>query len=242
MYNMKGMPTFYRDMLSICAQYNSLNSKTPKTLNEIKKQILWGNKYIVINKTPIFNKMWIESGITTIEDIVDNNGFKSSEEIVGKLISSHNWMSEFMKIKIAIPSTWMNMFNVDNHLQSVLKIEPIYSKNSKVKHFYKGFLTNNTYIPNVQSKWEKELNLQGLEWCNIWYKKVYCMKHVSKIGEFNFKLLHKILCCKKKLKLWNLSESDLCERCSQEIDDEKHMIAKCEKIKQVNLINSINAR
>jgi hypothetical protein len=48
--------------------------------SKVRKQILWGNRFIAFEKNYLFFKEWINSGIFFVNDIIDNNG-KITQEL-----------------------------------------------------------------------------------------------------------------------------------------------------------------
>jgi hypothetical protein len=49
-------------------------NKSPHNFREIKKQIIWGNKYIKYKGKCLVKVNWIKSGIIFINDILDEYG------------------------------------------------------------------------------------------------------------------------------------------------------------------------
>ena len=47
---------------------------SPLTFSNVRKQIIWGNRFITFEKQYLFFKEWINSGIFFVNDIIDNNG------------------------------------------------------------------------------------------------------------------------------------------------------------------------
>jgi hypothetical protein len=72
----------------------------------IRRQWLWMNKYIKINKKEIKWNQWINKGIKIIHDIVDNQG---NFLTVAKLEEKYDFRCDFLKynsLKDAIPKIW----------------------------------------------------------------------------------------------------------------------------------------
>ena len=74
-----------------------LNS--PLTFSNVRKQILWGNRFITFEKKYVFFKEWINSGIFFVNAIIDNNGKITQEFFLHKLKNKSNWISEFSILK-----------------------------------------------------------------------------------------------------------------------------------------------
>ena len=89
----------------------------------IRKQIIWGNKYITFDKKSLFFKNWIKSNIIFVSDIIDEHGQINEETLLQKLIDKTNWISEFNTLKIAIPKKWKTLLKIDDSLKSKVKTE-----------------------------------------------------------------------------------------------------------------------
>jgi hypothetical protein len=62
--------------------------------NTIRKQLIWGNKYIKVKgKSLLFNN-WINSNLIYINDLLDEKGKLTEEFICKKLKCNLNWISE----------------------------------------------------------------------------------------------------------------------------------------------------
>jgi hypothetical protein len=61
---------------------------------EIRKQIIWRNKYIKYKGKCLVKVNWIKSGIIFINDILDEYGHISEYKIIAKLRNKQNWISE----------------------------------------------------------------------------------------------------------------------------------------------------
>jgi hypothetical protein len=48
-----------------------------------------------------------------------------------------------------------------------------------------------------------------------------------KILSFQYKITHRILACKKNLKIWNIALENLCDVCHNEIDGIEHHLVAC---------------
>jgi hypothetical protein len=70
-----------------------------KHFANIRKQLIWGNKYIKVKgKSLLFNN-WINSNLIYINDLLDEKGKLSEEFICKKLKCKVNWISEIYTFK-----------------------------------------------------------------------------------------------------------------------------------------------
>ena len=66
--DLEGLPLFYRNILTV---WQILHSKVPLSVNEIKEEILWNNRFIKIGGKTVFYKAWVSKGILRIKDILN---------------------------------------------------------------------------------------------------------------------------------------------------------------------------
>ena len=78
-------------------------TKTLSHFAEIRKQLIWGNKFIMFKNKSLMFDNWINSDLIYINDILNENGEISQNLILDKLKYKNNWISEFICLKKAIP-------------------------------------------------------------------------------------------------------------------------------------------
>jgi hypothetical protein len=90
-----------------------LASQTLYVKEDILDQNIFGNAKFSYNGNALFFSSFSLSDIQKIEDIWDDNTncFKSSTEIFNSLYDRRNWISEYSRIKKAIPQELIRMLN-----------------------------------------------------------------------------------------------------------------------------------
>ena len=101
-----------------------LNS--PLTFSMVRKQILWGNRFIIFEKKYLLFKEWINSGIFFVNDIINKNGKITQEFILQKLKNKSNWISEFSILKKAFPKNWIEILKTDSSVKGIVNIKKDY--------------------------------------------------------------------------------------------------------------------
>ena len=77
--DLEGLSLFYRNILMV---WQILHSKVPLSVNEIKEEILWNNRFIKIGGETVFYKAWVSKGILRIKDILNaHDNFLSFQEL-----------------------------------------------------------------------------------------------------------------------------------------------------------------
>ena len=68
-------------------------TKTLSHFAEIRKQLIWGNKFIMLKNKSLMFDNWINSDLIYINDILNENGEISPNLILDKLKYNNNWIS-----------------------------------------------------------------------------------------------------------------------------------------------------
>ena len=87
---LNNIPEFYKNVLTSWIKTGGGQLSSPLTFSNVRKQILWGNRFITFEKKYLFFKEWINSGIFFVNDIIDNNGKITQEFILHKLKNKSN--------------------------------------------------------------------------------------------------------------------------------------------------------
>ena len=214
-----------------------LNEKPKIDLDvmDIRRQCLWLNKHIKINKQEIKWNTWIQHGIFLIHDIVTNEGkFISLEEMVER----HNFRGQVLQynsLKDSIPKEWREMLktikipldaiNVKENLYMIIEKHELplqYITNKQV--YWK--IIKSIQLPHVtKTKWETELNIDEKEWVNIFYNSFKIRD--TKIRAFQYKLILNLVPCNLYLYRIGKTNSYKCNFCVN-IDHISHYFYECE--------------
>ena len=200
------MPAFYKDILSFFAEI-----KSPYKYEQGQETILFNNKAILTGGKPFFLREWFSKGIIYIKDLLNENGqFLSFQEFQRKYDRRTNFFN-FYQVINAIPKVLVTKArNQDERLKEIYlgnhntKIRlgeniEIDLLKTKAKDFY-WLLSNkvNYFFPTGPKKWSNIMNLNFAEWRHIFnLAKEICRE--SKLKEFHYKFLHRIIVTKKEL-------------------------------------------
>lgn len=76
---------FYTDIIEYNIELNNINTTHQlKSFSEIRKQIIWGNRYIKFNGNGLIFHEWINAGLVFVNDMIDKNG-ETRESILSSL-------------------------------------------------------------------------------------------------------------------------------------------------------------
>jgi hypothetical protein len=212
--NIKGLklnriPKFYLNALQSFSKFRT--KFTPNSLQDILDTPLFCNENIKFCAKSLFFKSFLLSGLRTIRDIWDEEilNFKDSIQIYNSLFDKRNCISEYSKIKAAIPNTYVSILKKVENLSrnkngkikrvdiSMLSNYNIFIKPKDLKLKCIQKILNPQVLPKAKIKWENEYD-NDINWGQILgnLKKTYLK---NKISEFQWKSIHNILYTECKL-------------------------------------------
>ena len=206
----KALPEFYKECIVTWAL---LNEDNPSSLSEIVNQVIWNNRFICIEFKSIYSKRLIDLGIVKIGDLYDTRAeFKSNKE---PLYSTLSPIDHFLLFSLfaAFPQEWCKVLKADKISISskthdlilddfYLRIEGkrVYFRSLQSKSLYESLVSKISTTPTAQRKYNDFFNTHTsqLDW-----EKIYLLPFKTtldtKLREFQYKLLNRILYTKKML-------------------------------------------
>lgn len=169
-----------------------------------------------------------------VKDIFDERGqFLTQEDLERNFKIKTNFL-DINKLKRAIPKPWVNMLCGQGEVRAVQDTDQAGFTFSTINSLtalgcYKILVKQKATPPVAKLKWEKEILIQEENWPKI-YMLPYSTTRETKLQSFQFKLLHRIIPCKKWLFNIKISDSPLCVACG-ETDDLAHFFYLCPDIK-----------
>ena len=118
------LPQFYKEVI-MAWHLSGGGIKAPQNANDYRREMIWGNKYILSKGKTLFYEHWKNSGINFVDNLLTNDGkFKPATEILKLLKNKKNWLIEYNTIINSIPKTWKE--DLENNCYSKVKtrIEP----------------------------------------------------------------------------------------------------------------------
>jgi hypothetical protein len=221
---------------SLIKNWAILNNKeiTAMDVMDIRRQCIWLNKHIKINKQEIKWTTWINKKIILIHDIIDEQGkFLSPNELTERY-NIRGQVLQYNSLKDSIPKEWREKLKtikiprdeIDTNEGLYIKIDkhvlPLrYVSNKQV--YWK--LIKTIQIPHVTKiKWETELEIHEEQWTNIFYNSFKIRD--TKIRAFQYKLIMNLVPC--NLYLYRIGKTDTykCNYCAN-IDHISHYFYEC---------------
>jgi hypothetical protein len=141
-----------------------------------------------------------------------------------------NWLCEYKTLLSVIKPlckkydfTNVKYLNIKNERKFHFATGVSCLNNKKCQFFYKNLIHKKFVKPCYQTKLSQEFAIPVND-SNLW-KNIYSRKDINdnKIAEFNYKMLHNILCNNAYLSKWFRDKGDNCNICKT-IENTKHLL------------------
>ena len=234
------LPEFYKNALKALCE---LKAKCkPTNIQEILKTQLFCNADIKFQRNSLFFKSFLRSNIHTIGDIwnEETKMFKDCNLIYNSLVDRRNCISEYSKIKAAIPDNFIKILKgieFEQENRNTLKFcgTEMYTKSGdfikpeklRLRNIQK--VLNPLSVPKAQIKWENDYN-EDFNWSLIWgILKTFDIK--NKIIDFHWKSIHNIIHTEYRLMRMGLSQvQGKCHFCKHHFETQTHLFYNCKMI------------
>ena len=249
----KSIPLFYRSILVYFSELKTLYS-----FDQAQNIILFNNKEILVDSKTFFIREWFKKGILSIQDLLHNTGQPMTyQEFTNKYSCKTNFLQYYQVIS-AIPKHLLakakstkpinKELYSDNNLSLQLNESiTLYLNKIKTSDFYTLLCTKiHTTGHSGPQRWSKDLSLDEDKWEKIFTSlKTVCRE--TKLKEFQYKLIHRIVVTKKELYRYGIKEDDECIYCGEK-DSINHTFRDCHFVKNFiqrvinwfNIENKIN--
>jgi hypothetical protein len=228
---------FYENIQNIWSKIRLI--KNP-SLYYIKNQYIRKNRHLKIdNKCTLWTKL-TNSNIKKIEDFLDINGnFYTLNELNEKYNTDLNFLELYMIIH-SIPRDWKNEIKNTKDIEGELdgsmskQITDLQDLTFMAKDVYWILISNKYTIPVHQKRWSDEFPIMKETediWPRIYFGAHHNIRNV-KIQSLQYKLICRIISCKKKLYDWRIVNNKNCEICGAE-DSIQHFFIDCTIVKDL---------
>ena len=232
----KSIPLFYRNILVYFSELKTLYS-----FDQAQNIILFNNKEILVDSKTFFIREWFKKGILSIQDLLHNTGRPMTyQEFTNKYSCKTNFLQYYQVIS-AIPKHLLakakstkpinkELYSDNNLSLQLNESVTLYLNKIKTSDFYTLLCTKiHTTGHSGPQRWSKDLSLDEDKWEKIFTSlKTVCRE--TKLKEFQYKLIHRIVVTKKELYRYGIKEDDECIYCGEK-DSINHTFRDCHFVK-----------
>ena len=225
---------FWYDVFMAWAEYRS------KHEYRIENQIIWFNSEILVQNNLIFFKEAWQKGLIYVHQLFEEG------QVISAIKAVRQYNLSFLQLNAiitALPNAWKTFFKTTCKISYHPLPPDIYEMCTITENFtgiiYKRLIENQDVLVQKANKWQKDLNVliskQDLI-RNI--KNIYRKTNMPKLRSFQFRLLQRAIITNKALYEWQIEQSPMCTFCKEEVETIEHLFAKCDKIKVIwNLVS-----
>ena len=232
-------PLFYQDMQNYWSEFREI--KQP-TLEQIKNEIIWNNRYITVNKNPILWQSWINKGVLHIYDLLDSEGKLLDVKAMNQKYNIRCNFLNLLQLRQAIPFTWRQILYCSSFKECKVREEFTIFLNTRrlsfnsiqTRDFYSLFIVKLKREPTCIPKWKEEFPEFNTARDDIWddiFSLAFKTTRDTALQSFQYKLIHRLTPCQKKLFDMKISDSPKCNFCNKN-DTLLHFFLYCPKVKQ----------
>lgn len=133
----------------------------------------------------------------------------------------------------SIPKWWVRevravRFILDDH---VFPFENLQEKNTA--SIYQKIVFDKELLRKLANKWEEKLNISIIYSLFLeYFARLYKLVKSTKLRDFQFRYLHRIIFCAKRLHSWKLVDSPRCLYCTVELETMEHLFYQCHVTQQ----------
>ena len=197
----------------------------------IGKEIIWNNKNIKVNNKTFFYKNWFEKGIKNIEHIYDyrKKEFYHFEQLIELYQIPPTDYLKYNQLVSSIPREWKTRIKTESiiYIEEHTILDKIVKSDHVNKLIYTYQLKKEKEIDIKQhQKWKSDLNNNEIDWINV-YSNTFISTIDSKLRNFQYKYLMRIIATNDVLLKYNLKTSNICDFCNMQIETAKHLFWEC---------------
>ena len=227
------LPSFYQ---SILLYFNEL--KSLYNFDQAQDLILCNNKEIPVDGKALFFRESLNKGILSIQDLLDDTGrIMSYAEFKSRYAYKANF-PQYYQVISAIPKNLLNkaktsdrvrkeLYSVENGIIQLDESTQLDLNKAKTCDFYKLFnVKTHTVEQTGPRRWNESLSMNG----DSWEKAFTSLKNLckeTKLREFQFKLIHRIVVTIKELFRFGIKPDDDCLYCGEK-DSIDHSFKDCQ--------------
>ena len=226
------LPAFYKNILKFFQELKILYG-----YDQESDVVLYNNKEILVDETPVYLSNWMEKGIVSIKDLLKEDGsYLSFQEFKGKFSCKTNFLQYFQIIS-AIPdrlrskarqieSVNNQFFTSNDHLFHLNGNFTLNLDKAKSRDFYNLLIAKiHTGGQAGPKRWSEILSLNDEKWAKI-FKSIRKLCKETKLKEFQFKFIHRIVVTKRELFKYGIKTDEECCFCGEK-DSIDHTFIHC---------------
>ena len=223
---------FWKNVLTTFIDNNDLKEMVDINENNFCSVKLFNNHILKYRNKVLFFNAWIRSNITLVKDIInfDENRFLTLNEVQNKVNQNPAITTfEYLAVINTIPNIWKQWATQQIVNQDIDFIADVGIKfNKKPKFIYLQINKNfDSVEPLAKRFWNRKINIDLDE--NRFILPYIVTKEI-RLRELQFKITHNIYATNIMLQKMNVTLSNRCSFCRDQVDYLEHFFFYCDKV------------
>jgi hypothetical protein len=227
----KSMPSFYLQLFKAWGKTKDLQVNDPF---ELRREILWQNKNILLRGKEICYKEWYQKGIIMFHDILCEDGSFKTMETLREEFQAEIKALDYNALISVIPRQWkLTVKSMKIPKEAISNQEqPFIMCNNRLlalsivtnRDVYWKLVTNKKIKPICATAWSNRYDIEANSWKDAF--RYFATIKDTRMKAFQFKNLNNLLPCNLYLKRIGKSDTDKCPACN-DLDDMSHYLVHC---------------
>lgn len=230
----EGNCIFLQQVLATWARFHI---HPPSSEEDVQKEQIWENDFVLIGKKPFTWNVWKEAGIRYINDFLHESHarFLSQVELQEKFGIAISFL-QLLQIRTALPCSWKRKI-VGPAKQNMSSSPFIYSVEGEgidilkqsTKSIYSSLIKYQRTSVTSQKRWAEIFPVDSSKQKEYWaevYRAPYKSMRDTKLQAFQFRLIHRFVPCNKFLYDIKINRTDTCSFCPG-TDTIQHFLFLC---------------
>ena len=214
--------SFWRDAMFA---WTKLTYSEPESFDQIQNQSLWFNSAIKTEGKIVCWKKWSKKGINSLAYLKKSDGLYLDQNELEDKYNIKVFITEFLGLKAAIPSTWENN---TNYMEKWKNWETIYQTNPKpMSAMYRELNSDSDLLLNLTFRWKIDFKEFDIEKLKQYFRNIQKITNFVKLRSFQYRILCKLITLNKQLKQFKIITNEQCTFCNDEKETLLHFFWKC---------------
>ena len=222
--------------------WHAFHHNVPQNKENVLKQPLCYNSYIRMQGRPFIKRS--DDQIRNICHVWSGEDFYKFHELK-RMYPTTKWTwLEYLGIVTAIPDTWKFYLKTPGLIDcTVDKYDMICSNIKTSRWAYRTMMEGEEVLKIVAKIWYQKLGLQwGVDVFRKQFKSIYEITSITKLRDFQFRLLHNKIFCNDRLVYWRKSETNICNLCNLMKQTILHLLWDCRMVQPIWMYVQAKAR
>ena len=208
--------------------YSFYSNYKLKSINELDNVSFLYNSKIKVDKKPIQNKVLENKGIHKIKNLKQGAKFITYQQFNTLYETNINFL-QYMSIVNSVKN-YCNNFKYLENLNPVENhpVQDFIMKNKKGFSKIYHSVTTKEEEATGYLRWKKHTKISNLEWQQL-FKKLKTTTNDTKLGWFQYQILHFILTTNRSVSKFIVGQDHLCTFCNYESETIIHLFWDCPK-------------